>query len=316
MLQIVFSDSERGALQFATRCRPSSWSDGPIGFILEDGGRDLTQEEKDQAMSRFKAQWEAENRRARPIGGNPKDALCPSFGLDIGPLSGPNVEKARFDLLTARLGGDFPFPDSNPNDHAQRDMLWEECQRDRERLLACGEHGEAVRIWYSNAPYALCGFYDALWLLRDCDCLVTALELPRWTPLEDDAALSCLSWGDLPPGDWAAYLPLEREIPKNVRRAAAMEWSRLREENAPLRAVINGRPHSVGEDFYDPLIRALIPDGIFRVAQLIGAVLARRQLGISDWWIAKRIQAMENSGELVAVTKSGRFYENEMRRIC
>ena len=93
-----------------------------------------------------------------------------------------------------------------------------------------------------------------------------------------------------------------------------MEWSQLREENSPLRAVVNGRLHSVGEDFYDPFIRAQIPDGIFRVAHLIGDVLGRCQLGIGDWWIAKRIQAMETQGELITVSKGNGFYRNEMRR--
>ena len=314
MLQIIFSDSECGTLKMATHWGPSSWDDGVIGVIFGEGEKEPTQEEKNQAIAQFKAQREKENRRARPVGGNPGDVLCPSVGLDIGPISGPDVEKARFDLLTAWLGGDFPLPDCDPDDYAQRDMLWEQRQRDRERLLEGGKHGEAVRIWYSNAPYSLCGFYDVLWQLRDCDCPVTALEMPRWMPLEDNTVQSCLNWGELSPGDWAAYLPLEREIPKNVRRAIAMEWSQLREENSPLRAVVNGRLHSVGEDFYDPFIRAQIPDGIFRVAHLIGDVLGRYQLGIGDWWIAKRIQAMETQGELITVSKGDGFYRNEMRR--
>ena len=314
MLQIVFSDSECGSLKLATHCEPSSWGDGPIGFIFGDGEHEPTQEEKDQTMAQFKAQWEKENRRARPVGGNPGDVLCPSVGLDIGPLSGPNVEKARFDLLTAWLGGDFPLPDCDPDDHTQRDMLWEERQRDKERLLEGSKHGEAVRIWYSNAPNSLCGLYDVLWQLRDCDCSVTALEMPRWMTLEDGTVQSCLNWGELSPGDWAAYLPLEREIPKSVRRAIAMEWSQLREENAPLRAVVNGRLHSVGEDFYDPFICAHIPDGTFRVAQLIGDVLGRCQLGIGDWWIAKRIQAMLERGELALVEKGNGFYRDVVRK--
>lgn len=155
---------------------------------------------------------------------------------------------------------------------------------------------------------------DVLWQLRDFDCPVTALKLPRWMPLGDDSVQSCLTWGELSPGDWAAYLPLEREIPKNVRKAIAMEWLQLREENSPLRAVVNGRLRSVGEDFYDPFIRAQIPDGIFRVAHLIGDVLGRYQLGIGDWWIAKRIQAMESQGELITVSKGDGFYRDKMRR--
>ena len=47
MLQIVFSDSECGSLKLATHWGPSSWDDGPIGFIFGDGEREPTQEEKD-----------------------------------------------------------------------------------------------------------------------------------------------------------------------------------------------------------------------------------------------------------------------------
>ena len=315
MLQIVFSDSECGALKMATHCGPSKGTDGPIAFILGDKRQEPSQEEKEQAMAQFKAQREKENRRARPVGGSPGDVLCPCVGLDIGPLSGPDAEKARFDLLTALLGGDFPLPGYDPEDHTQRDMLWEKHRQDRKRLLEGGEQGEAVRIWYSDAPYSLCGFYEVLWLLRDSDCPVTAVEMPRWMPLGDGAVQSCLNWGELSPGDWAAYLPLEREIPKSVRRAISMEWSQLREENAPLRAVVNGRLHSVGEDFYDPFIRAHIPDGTFRVAQLIADVLGRCQLGIGDWWIAKRIRALENQGELIMVSKGDYFYQNDVRLV-
>ena len=143
---------------------------------------------------------------------------------------------------------------------------------------------------------------------------MTALELPQWMPREDGTVQSCLSWGELVPGDWAAFLPLEREIPKSVRRAIAMEWAGLREENAPLRAVVNGRLVSVGEDFYDPFIRAHIPNGVFRVAQLIGEVLGRERLGIGDWCLAKRIKAMLDQGELITVSKGDGFYRDEVRR--
>ena len=314
MLQVVFSDSERGSLKLATHWSCINSEDGPIGFIFGEG--ETTPEEQERAMAKLKAQWEEEKRRARPVGGSPGDVLCPSYGLDMGPLSGPNVDKARFNLLTAWLGGDFPLPDSTPEDYAQqRDQMWEQRQQDRSRLLETAENGEAVRIWYSPAaPWSLCGFYEVCWLLRSFDCPVTALELPQWMPREDGTVQSCLSWGELVPGDWAAFLPLEREIPKSVRRAIAMEWAELRKENAPLRAVVNGRLVSVGEDFYDPFIRAHIPNGVFRVAQLIGEVLGRERLGIGDWCLAKRIKAMLDQGELITVSKGDGFYRDEVRR--
>lgn len=315
MLEIIFSDSESGSLKMAQHCGPSSWDDGPVGFILsKSDGSEPTPEEKEAAMARLRAQWERENSRAKPVGGNAMDVLCPSVNLDIGPLCGPNAEQARFDLLTAMLGGDFPLDEQDPNDHSQRDMLWERLNRDCARLLERAKQGEPVRVWFSRTPYSLCGLYDTMWRLRDIDCPVTVIELPRYSVLEEGAVTSCLGWGEVLPGDWAAYLPLERELPKPVRRVMALEWDDLRRENAPLRAVVNGRLKSVGEDFYDPFIRAHIPAGTFRVAQLIGDVLGREQLGIGDWWVAKRIQKMLEQGELVPEQKGNCFYRDEVRR--
>lgn len=309
MLQVVFSESERGSLKQALHCRPKSGPDGPMGVVFG-----APQEEQAQALARLKARLAQEHRRARPVGGESGDVLCPCLGLDVGPLTGADAEQARFQLLTAWLGGDFPLPEQDPQANTQAQRQWQACQQDRKRLLDEARQGQPVRIWYSQAPYSLCGFYETLWQLRESTCPVTAVELPQWRLLEDGVVQRCHSWGELPPGDWAAYLPLEQEIPQSVRRAIALDWARLRQENAPLRAVLSGRLVSVSADFYDPLIRAQIPDGPFRVANLIGDVLGRYQLGIGDWWIAKRIQDMEAKGELCAVAEANEFYRRQLRR--
>ena len=55
-----------------------------------------------------------------------------------------------------------------------------------------------------------------------------------------------------------------------------MHWARLQEENAPLRAVVNGQLVSVGEDFYDGfLLRELAAqDKEFMEARFIADMLA------------------------------------------
>ncbi len=46
-------------------------------------------------------------------------------------------------------------------------------------------------------------------------------------------------------------------------------------ENASLRAVINGSLIGVPNDFYDFALRSNIPDGEFKVAQLIGKTMSQ-----------------------------------------
>lgn len=72
-------------------------------------------------------------------------------------------------------------------------------------------------------------------------------------------------------------------------------------ENAPLRAVVNGSLIGVPKDFYDFALRANMPDGEFKVAQLIGKTLGQIS-GVGDRWLFLRIQAMLRSGELITVS--------------
>lgn len=64
------------------------------------------------------------------------------------------------------------------------------------------------------------------------------------------------------------------------------------EENAPLRAIINGKLTSVPEDFYDFIIMNNLPDNNFIMAKLIGKLLGEYRLCVSDSWYALRIEKM------------------------
>lgn len=58
------------------------------------------------------------------------------------------------------------------------------------------------------------------------------------------------------------------------------------------------------EDFYDWLLLRELDklSGEFQEARLIGEVLGRYQLGLSDCWLALRIEDMISRGTLEAVT--------------
>ena len=73
------------------------------------------------------------------------------------------------------------------------------------------------------------------------------------------------------------------------------------EENAPLRAVINGKPISVPEDFYDFIITQNLPDNDFVMARFIGKLLGEYSLGISDSRYAFRIDKMIEENKLIVI---------------
>lgn len=75
-----------------------------------------------------------------------------------------------------------------------------------------------------------------------------------------------LGWGEVEPELFGRFLSREEPLPPVMLGAMAHRWEVLRQENAPLRAVVNGRVRSVGEDFYDEMIRRHLPEGQTKIA--------------------------------------------------
>ena len=140
--------------------------------------------------------------------------------------------------------------------------------------------------------------------------------LPPWLERADETAAVCTQgWGEVAPELFGHFLPQEKPVPPVVLRAMAQRWRELQQENAPLRAVVNGSVRSVGEDFYDPLIRRNLPEGRTKVAHIIGDVLGRERPGIGDVWLAERLRRMLSAGELRMVEEdTERFYGSSVER--
>ncbi len=311
MVEVVFSDSEKGAMRYGQNF--TSKGGGTIAVtIVHANGEQPTQAEYDVAMAEAQRRQEQELKNGKPLGGKPDDVIGLSFALDIGDIALPVTDTSRRDLIARMLGSD-PWDElQDMKDDINR--YWDGGISDLNKLMTRAKAGEPVRIWYSEAPYSMCGFYDTIYQLKSCECPVSAVRLPAFTSYGKQEVKSAVSWGEIGPGEFAYYLPLESEIPGATRKAIIAEWEKLKQENAPLRAVINGRLQSVGMDFYDNFIRKEIPDAPFKVAQLIGSVLGRNQLGIGDWLIARRIRKMIESGELAVAQKNSAFYGTTLKR--
>ena len=107
---------------------------------------------------------------------------------------------------------------------------------------------------------------------------------------------------------------------KRDRMAHAVpEWEALRQENGPLRAVVNGYLRAVPADFYDHALRRVLAEQPeeFHQARAIGLALGKYLPGISDCWLALRMEELLKNGELEAVTEApegGPAYHRLLRK--
>jgi hypothetical protein len=193
------------------------------------------------------------------------------------------------------LWGRFEF------DIKEQEQFFRNQRKDMEKLLSAAKDGIPIRIWKSNAPYSTCGFHFVCNLLRNINCNISVVSLPEYSPISEDEIFEYSNWGDVPVGKFYQFLSLEKQLSDIEKRGIGERWHDLMVENAPLRAVLNGKLTSVPENFYDFIIINNLPDSDFFMARFIGKLLGEYRLGISDSWYALRIEKMIEENELIIV---------------
>lgn len=241
---------------------------------------------------------------------------CFPLGLDTGALTG--------DFWPGRYAAIDALDSSPLEGRADIERQLAESISDAraalERLLD-GARTEPVRIWTGREPDAACG---ACWIASQ---LVGAglrpetyiVALPAFTARRGGAAVRLRSWGEVSLDEWPAYLALTRPLPGQILLEMASVWRRIEHENAPLRAVVNGEPVSVGEDFYDPFILREMERfrGVFSCSLLLANVLMRVPgIGLGFAW--RRIEEFARRGAAEFVSEAAPedpAYARMMRRI-
>lgn len=317
MLDVVFSDSACGSLKEAQHFGEGKYCAGCVGIIL--GSEEATEEEIIQAQRRAEKEYCSEWENAQPMGGNPGDVYGFGLGLSVGDISEDTPKAARRNALYELAHFDL----SLPGVMEQIDQSIDRAEEDLKDVLNRSADGEPVRLWFSSQPDEMCGLY---WMTAQLDSLkdrcgpISMVVLPPYEQRDDGTIVTWNGWGEISPGEWYKFLPLERPMSLSFRCAITAQWRSLQKENAPLRAVLNGQLVSAPADFYDSFIRRELtkaPDE-FNEAHMIVNIMGRFQLGIGDGLIANRIETIIESGELEVATQAaddGPGYRRILRKI-
>lgn len=240
------------------------------------------------------------------------EVVCIPFLLDIGDINELIESEYRKNLIIDLYTSNGRVDTSIIK---QLEEVWSIYLNEIKRLKAYSSQGESIRFWYSNAPYSICGFYYACNLLKEYDCKISAIKLPEHKKFLNDNMMFLSNWGEVEPEKYNKYLSLEKELSESEMKAYSLLWDELKEENSPLRALVNGTVIGVPEDFYDHIIKKEIPDNEFRMAHLIGNILGKYPVGVGDWWYAKRILHMIELGELTILKQQKEIYCQVLKRL-
>lgn len=292
MIEVLFGESEAGSMKAAKNKIVTGKINGPVSVWMAG--------KKTPPRTSFTG-W---------IEGTSEEVICLGFMMDVGNIKEAMESAYRRELIYSMLAQG----QSGPEDGLEEELknLGEAYEKELQRLKNYLEDGKAVRIWYSDVPYSRCGLYSLCQILKGYENEISVIKLPAYI-VQDNCVRTYAGWGEVSAEEFAGFLPYEKLLSKEEVRMYAMLWSELMEDNSPLRAVVNGRVLSVSEDFYDFLIWRWLRDEPVREARLIGNILGHTQLGVGDWWYARRIEYYIKQGKIRVVKDSERKYA---RMIC
>lgn len=220
---------------------------------------------KEETTRKEKGEW---------IEGTSEEVICLGFMLDIGDIKEDIDSRYRKKLIYSMYAQEQWGSDEDMDVELQKGS---ECYcNELGRLQKYLEDGESVRIWYSDAPYSICGFYHLCSILQKYENEIRVVKLPEYR-IGSHAIVRYRNWGDVSAEEFAGFLVYEKELSVEEIRMYSDLWKKLREDNSPLRAVVNGKVLGVPESFYDFLIWNTLTQKPIKEARLIGELLGKIQ---------------------------------------
>ena len=274
MLDVVFDSGVKGALKHAMNYNPNGWRKGAMAFV----GKKLSDEELEKMFT------------GQPLGGNKDDVVQLGFFMDVGNIENGVNRNSRKEVFESFYG-------IMPGHEQERERILDAIFCDYERILKEVIQKTDIRVWIDHSPYSVCGYYYLCDLLRHSKCRLSKVVMPEYWQDEENK-MSEGGWNSIQPGKFYKFLQYEKLIPQIEIQEIGTIWKELVKENAPLRAIVNGRLISVPIDFYDHLIDRELPDEPIVMGKLIGKLMLKYSLGISDSWYQLRIKNMIKKGKI------------------
>lgn len=281
MLEVVFSENAAGSLAAA---------------MGKKGGKGCR-----EALAAKNGGYELNGPGQPALAGSREDICSFPLYLGFGEIDEAGIGPLRERAVSA-LTGAYPAEGA----HAAQAFL-QTARSSLEKLLSRARQGEPLRIWASGQPDDACGLCWLMEQLMDAglEQLDAALVLlPSFCEKPGGTAVLHSGWGELSAQEWSRMAGLGQKIPAALGQAMAACWQQLRAQNAPLRAVVSGRLVGVHYGFYDFLILRELetePEE-FLEARLIGKLLGKYPLGLSDAFFALRLEQFVLDGALQEVS--------------
>ena len=125
--------------------------------------------------------------------------------------------------------------------------------------------------------------------------------------------------GEVAPNLMPYFYQHRRQLTETEQGQLLSGWKRLQEENAPLRAMVDGRVQSVPTDFYDEAILSGITEAEMPAAHAVGRAMGELDMKtgnrVGDMFIFARIRALAQAGKIQIVQDAPTYRDMTIRKI-
>ena len=125
--------------------------------------------------------------------------------------------------------------------------------------------------------------------------------------------------GEVAPNLMLYFYHHRRQLTETEQGQLLSGWKRLQEENAPLRAMVDGRVQSVPADFYDEAILSGITEAEMPAAHAVGRAMGELDMKtgnrVGDMFIFARIRALAQAGKIQIVHDAPTYRDMTIRKI-
>lgn len=293
MLEFVYSDITADRLRCCMNHHSAVGGRSGTTGTHEDG-TPLTEAESEQ----LRQQQEEEERYnwdgAVPLEGDPRDILSFPLALDLGPLDDGGLGPGRLAFLEQLFS---IYPDGK---QAAAGIL-ATARTNLDTLLARATD-TPVRFWLDRSPGSVCAM---CWGLEHLQALglshldLQVVDMARLSGTPDEfLGGPCLE--EVKPPELGRLAQATRPLSADRAKILVLRWQELKEQNAPLRASLNGVLVSAGADLYDPYLEQALgrmtdPFGEgFLLLQAVETV----PLGFGMAWFAQRLDRLVADGRI------------------
>jgi len=132
--------------------------------------------------------------------------------------------------------------------------------------------------------------------------------------------IACFSTvNEVSPNLMSYFYKHRRQLTETEQAQLMTDWKRMQEENAPLRAMVEGNVQSVPADFYDEVILSGITEAEMPAAHAVGRAIGEldRKTGnrVGDMLIFSRIRALAQMGKIEIVQDAPTYRDMTIRKI-